>query len=77
MRPALFREIVNVMKNDQQRRFLKRDAATGRYFEVSEIVAQAKVGQVRLSVSFLILILVANSEWCCLRSATSTLSLCE
>jgi hypothetical protein len=55
MRSALFREIVNVMKNGQ-RRFLKEDAESGKYFEVSDIVAHAKVGQVNFPMSSLLLI---------------------
>jgi hypothetical protein len=56
-RSALFREIVHTMKNDQQRRFLQKDAGSGRYFEVSDSVAQAKVGQVCRRIFSLLLLI--------------------
>lgn len=57
---ALFRDNVDVMKNGQERRFLKRDAESGRYFEVSDIVAQAKVGQVNFPMSVSVLLIPAR-----------------
>ena len=45
-RSGLFKDMVQLLKKEQGR-FFDKDAASGRYFEVCDRVAQAKVGQVR------------------------------
>jgi hypothetical protein len=58
---GLFKEMVETLKREQGR-FFDIDEATGRYFEVRDTVAAAKVGQVIMKSRFMFIYLFRESS---------------